>query len=246
VGGWWWTEGGKDPAEKKWNAGPCQRFFWAAFLKGGSCTAVKLCEWFYIAVVTIVTVVTIVVTINKIIWEWRMAALWLRCESCCEHFQSDAGNILFFSRRGQRDKKYFNFFLDQYSRWKPRKTVIRVWRLSDLLYAAALAREELAFRRYCTIFSFKKKFRLKKRDQEVSPNKETKKRGNGCTTCNILGKDVKIRKYTFKLFWPRSKFFGQIFQTSLPKSLCDAHLPLFKFIVMCHLNLSHLTNVNLA
>jgi len=129
-----------------------------------------------------------------------MAALWLRCESCCEHFQSDAGNILFFSRRGQRDKKYFNFFLDQYSRWKPRKTVIRVWRLSDLLYAAALAREELAFRRYCTIFSFKKKFRLKKRDQEVSPNKETKKRGNGCTTCNILGKDVKIRKYTFKLF----------------------------------------------
>jgi len=40
--------------------------------------AVKLCEWFYIAVVTI----------NKIIQEWRMAALWLRCQSCCQHLQS--------------------------------------------------------------------------------------------------------------------------------------------------------------
>ena len=106
-----------------------------------------------------------------------MAALWLRCESCCEHFQSDAGNILFFSRRGQRDKKYFNFFLDQYSRWKPRKTVIHVWRLSDLLYAAALAREELAFRRYCTIFSFKKKFRLKKkRPRGLSKQRNQKER----------------------------------------------------------------------
>ena len=39
------------------------------------------------------------------------------------------------------DKKYFNSFLDQYSRWKPRKTVIRVWRLSGDITAAARARE---------------------------------------------------------------------------------------------------------
>ena len=108
-------------AEKRWNAGPCQRFFWAAWLKR-SCTAVKLCECFYIAVAHnkqdysrmknggAVLEVWILLGTSSV-WRWK-------------HSRSH------FSRRRQRDKKYFNSFLDQYSRWKPRKTVIRVWRLS--------------------------------------------------------------------------------------------------------------------
>ena len=108
-------------AEKRWNAGPCQRFFWAAWLKR-SCTAVKLCECFYIAVAHnkqdysrmknggAVLEVWILLGTSSV-WRWK-------------HSRSH------FPRRRQRDKKYFNSFLDQYSRWKPRKTVIRVWRLS--------------------------------------------------------------------------------------------------------------------
>jgi hypothetical protein len=49
-------------------------------------------------------------------------------------------------------------------------------------------------------FSFKKKVPSEERDQDVSLNKETKERGNGGNACNIFGEDVKIRKYTFKLF----------------------------------------------
>jgi len=104
---------------------------------------------------------------------------------------------IFFSRWAAR-RKYFNSFLDQYSRWKPRKTVIRVWRLSSGVCGGA--RERVASFFGVTVQFFQKIRPSEERDQDVSLNKETKKRGNGSNTCNIFGKNVKIRKYTFKLF----------------------------------------------
>lgn len=110
-------------AEKRWNAGPFVKgSFELLGWKGRSRTAVKLCEWFYIAVAHnkqdysrmknggAVLEVWILLGTSSV-WRWK-------------HSRSH------FPRRRQRDKKYFNSFLDQYSRWKPRKTVIRVWRLS--------------------------------------------------------------------------------------------------------------------
>jgi len=172
--------------------------------------------------------------------------LWTFSVCCWKNILAHIFLLLFFRRQRQEILQFLPWSIFTLEATKDSNTCVEtIW-----WHYGGCARERVAsFRRYCTIFSdffsLKKRFRLKKRDFDISLKKETKTRGIGCNTGNIFDKDIKIRKYTFKLFWP-SKFFGQILLTSLPKSLSEAHLPLFKFIVMCHLNLSHLTNVNLA
>lgn len=70
--------------------------------------------------------------------------------------------------------------------------------------------------------------------------KETETRGNDRACFNLLGRMSKPENILLNCL--TIKFFGQILLTSLPKGLTQDGLPLLKFIVMCHLNLSHLTN----
>ena len=122
----------------------------------------------------------------------------------------------------------------RFSRWKPRKTVIRVeWRLSGVV-AALLYNFSSS--------SFSKQFLLKKNRETGTSlrEKETETRGNDRACFNLLGRMSKPENILLNCL--TIKFFGQIFLTSLPKGLTQAGLPLLKFIVMCHLNLSHLTN----
>jgi len=94
------------------------------------------------------------------------AALCLNCVNLAVNIFSltlEKNNLahIFFSRPPQwaARRKYFNSFLDQYSRWKPRKTVIRVWRLSGVCGGA---RERVASFFGVTVQFFKKSFPLKK------------------------------------------------------------------------------------
>lgn len=83
----------------------------------------------------------------------------------------------------------------------------------------------------------------KKKNRETGTSlreKETETRGNDRACFNLLGRMSKPENILLNCL--TIKFFGQIFLTSLPKGLTKAGLPLLKFIVMCHLNLSHLTN----
>ena len=145
-----------------------------------------------------------------------------------------AGNILFSPLAAS--KILPSLILINYSRWKPRKTVIRVCVVETICWIES-------FRRYCTIFS---DF-FKKRPRRLGGNKETKKRGNGANTWNIFGKGVKIRKYTFKLFWPSDNSLDKYFWHSCQK-VSERWLPsiiqIYRYVSFKRL--SHLTNVNLA
>ena len=76
--------------------------------------------------------------------------------------------------------------------------------------------------------------------------RKPKREATAPTLGTFLARVSKSENILLNCFDLQTILWTNISGTLAKKSQSDGFLPLFKFIVMCHLNLSHLTNVNLA